>query len=76
MVRNIGLRNLSDTIRQVVFSGTLDFPLVYTKNGPYELGSSFKEIFLVAPFEKNPNLIVFSLILKSEFLGLLEVLFR
>ena len=62
--------------RQVVLSSTLDFLLVFTLDGLPELGSSFKEIFLVAPFEKNPKLIVFSLILKSEFLGLLEDLFR
>ena len=62
--------------RQVVFSITLDFLLVYTQYGPPEQESSFKKIFLVAPFEKNPKLIVFSLILKSEFLGLLEDLFR
>ena len=75
-----GSRNLGGTIRsnyrQVVFSITLDFPLVYTQYGPPEQESSFKKIFLVAPFEKNPKLIVFSLILKSEFLGLLEDLFR
>jgi len=44
--------------RQVVFSITLDFRLVYTQYGPPEQGSSFKKIFLVAPFEKNPKLIV------------------
>ena len=70
----------SDTIRsnnrQVVFSITLDFLLVYTQYGPPEQESSFKEIFLVALFEKNPKLIVFSIILMSEFLGLIENLFR
>ena len=62
--------------RHGVLGSTLDFLLVYTQDGLLELGSSFKEIFLVAPFEKNPKLIVFSLILKSEFLGFLEDLFR
>ena len=67
---------IRSSYRQAVFSITLDFPLVYTQYGPPEQESSFKKIFLVAPFEKNPKLIVFSLILKSEFLGLLEDLFR
>ena len=58
------------------FSITLNFSLVFTQDGLPELGSSFKEIFLVALFEKNPKLIIFPLILQSEFLGLLEDLFR
>ena len=40
--------------RPVVLSSTLDFLLVLTLDGLFELGSSFKEIFLVAPYEKNP----------------------
>ena len=62
--------------RQVVFSITQDFRLDYAQYGPPEQESRFKKIFRVAPFEKNPKLIVFYLILKSEFLGLLEDLFR
>ena len=53
--------------RQVVFSITLDFLLVYTQYGPPEQESSFKKIFLVAPFEKNPKLIVFHPILHPDF---------
>ena len=70
------MNTIRSNYRQVVFSITLDFPLVYTQYGPSEQESSFKKILIVAPFEKNPKLIVFSLILKSEFLGLLEDLFR
>ena len=62
--------------RQAVFSITLNFPLEFTQDGLPELGSSFKEIFLVAPFEKNPKLIVFHPILHLDFTGLLENLFR
>ena len=62
--------------RQVVFSITLDFPLDYAQYGSPEQESSFKKIFFVAPFEKNPKLSVFSFILKSEFLGLVEDIFR
>ena len=62
--------------RQVVFSITLNFPLVFTQDGLPELGSSFEEIFLVAPFEKNPKLIIFYPILHLDFRGLLENLFR
>ena len=69
-----------DTIRsnyrQVVLRSTLDFLLVYTQDGLPELGSSFKEIFLVALFEKNPKLIIFHLTLHLKFIGLLESLFR
>ena len=62
--------------RQVVLSSTLDFLLVYSLDGLPELVSSFKEIFHVAPFEKNPKLIIFHLPLHSKFIGLLESLFR
>ena len=62
--------------RQVVFLSTRDFLLVYTQDGLPELGSSFKEIFLVALFKKNPKFIVFPLDLYSEFTGLLESLLR
>ena len=54
---------------QVVLSSTLDFSLVFTLDGLPELGSSFKEIFLVALFEKNQ-------ILHSEFTELIENIFR
>ena len=51
------LGNTGDTIRpnyrQVVFSITLNFPLVFTQDGLPELGTSFKETFLVAPFKKK-----------------------
>ena len=53
--------------RQVVFSITLNFPLVFTQDGLPELESSFKEIFLVTPFANNPKLIIFHLILQSDF---------
>ena len=62
--------------RQVVLRSTLDFLLVYTQDGLPELGSSFKEIFLVALFEKNPKLIISHLTLHLEFIELLECLFR
>ena len=62
--------------RQAVFSITLNFPLEFTQDGLPELGSSFKEIFLVALFKKNPKFIVFPLDLYSEFTGLLESLLR
>ena len=65
------LDTIRSNYRQVVFSITLDFLLEYTQYGPPEQESSFKKIFLVAP-----KVIVFSLILKSEFLGLLEDLSR
>ena len=39
--------------RQAVFSITLNFPLEFTQDGLPELGSSFKEIFLVAPFVRH-----------------------
>ena len=58
--------------RQVVLRSTLDFLLVYTQNGLLELGSSFKEIFLVAPFEKNPKLTIFYPVLHTDFRGLLK----
>ena len=51
---------------------TLNFPIVYTQDGLSEPGSSFKEIFLVAPLEKNPKLMIFHFILQSEFTKLLE----
>ena len=62
--------------RQAVFSITLNFPLEFTQDGLPELGSSFKEIFLVALFEKNPKLIIFHFILHPDSRGLLENLFR
>ena len=62
--------------RKVVLSSTPDFLLIYTLDGPPELGSSFKEIFYVAPFEKNPKLIIFHLTLHLKFTGILESLFR
>ena len=55
---------------------TLDSLLVFTLDGLSELGSSLKEIFLVAPFEKSPKLIIFQQILHSEFTGLIENIFR
>ena len=42
--------------RQVVLSSTLDFLLVFTLDGLPELGSSFKEIFLVAASEKKSKI--------------------
>ena len=60
----------------MAFSITLNFSLVYTQDGLSEQGSSFKEIFLVAPFEKNPKLIVFHPILHPDFRELLENFFR
>ena len=39
--------------RQVVFRSALDFMLVYIQDVLPVLIYSFKEIFLVAPFEKN-----------------------
>ena len=71
-----GQSTICSNYRQMVFSITLYFLLVYIQYGPPEQESSFKKNFLVAPFEKNPKLIVFSLILKTEFLGLLEDLLR
>ena len=62
--------------RQVVLGSTLDFLLVYTQDGLPELGSSFKEIFLVALFGKNLKLIIFHLTLHLEFIELLESIFR
>ena len=62
--------------RQVVLGSTLDFLLVYTQDGLPELGSSFKEFFLVALFEKNPKLIIFHFTLLVEFIEFLESLFR
>ena len=62
--------------RQVVFLSTRDFLLVYTQDGLPELGSSFKEIFLVALFDKNPKLIIFHCKLHPDFRGLLKNLFR
>ena len=56
----------------MVLSSTLDFLLVFTLDGLPELVSSFKEIFLVAPFEISPELIIFHHILYSEFTGLNE----
>jgi len=71
---------VGDTIhsnyRQVVFSITLNFPLEFTQEGLPELGSGFKEIFLVALFEKNPKLIIFHPIMHPDFRELLENLFR
>ena len=55
---------------------TLNFPIVYTQDGLSEPGSSFKEIFLVAPFEKSPKLMIFLCILHSEFTQLIENIFR
>ena len=62
--------------RQVVLSSTLYFLLAFALDGLPELGSSFKEIFLVALFEKNPKLIIFHSMLHLDFRGLLENLFR
>ena len=60
----------------MAFNITLDFPLVYAQYGPPEQKYSFKKIFLVAPYEKKSKIDLFNLILKSEFSGLLEDLFR
>ena len=70
------LPTIRSNYRQVVFSSTLDFLLVHTQDRLPELVSNFKEIFLVAPFEKNPKLITFHPILHTDFTGLLENLFR
>ena len=43
----------------MVFYSTLDFWLVFTLDRLSELGSSFKEIFLLAPFERSPKLMIF-----------------
>ena len=59
---------------QVVFHRTLDFMLVYTQEGLPELGSSFKEIFLGALFEKKGKK-KFPLLLQWEFKGLIKRLF-
>ena len=50
----------------MVLSSTLDILLVYALDGLPEVGSSFKEIFHVAPFEKNPKLNVFSRVLRDS----------
>ena len=60
----------------MVLSSTLHFLLAFALDGLPELGSSFKEIFLVAPFEKSPKLIIFHYILHSEFTGVIENIFR
>ena len=52
---------------QTTASSTLDFLLVHTQDRLPELVSNFKEIFLVAPFEKNPKLIIFHPILHTDF---------
>ena len=70
------LDTIHPNYRQAVFSITLNFPLEFTQDGLPELGSSFKEIFLVALFEKNPKLIIFHSILHPHSRGLLENLFR
>ena len=62
--------------RQVVLSGTLDFLLVFTLDGLRGLGSSYKKMFLVAPFEKSPKFMIFHQILYSEFTRLIENIFR
>ena len=54
--------------RQVVFIITRNFLLVYTQDGLPELGSSFKEIFLVALFEKKSKIDYFSSYVASRFL--------
>ena len=72
----IAHNSIRSNYRQVVFSITLNFPLVFTQDGLPELGSSFIEIFLEAPFEKSPKLIIFHPILHSEFTGLVENIFR
>ena len=72
----ISHNTIRSNYRQVVFSITLNFPLVFTQDGLPELGSSFKEIFLVAPCEKNQKLIIFHPILHQDFRGLLENIFR
>ena len=53
-------------------SSTLDFLLLFLLDELPELGSSFKEIFLVAHFDKSLKLITFHYILHSEFTGLTE----
>ena len=60
------LSTVRPNYRQVVFSITLNFSLVFTQDGLPELGFSFKEIFLVALFEKNPKLIIFHSILHPD----------
>ena len=73
-------RSCLDTIhsnyRRVVLSSTQDFLLDFTLDGLPELGYSFREILLVAPFEKSPKLIIFHQILHSEFTGLIKNIFR
>ena len=70
------LYTIRSNYRQVVLKSTLNFLLVYTQDGLPELGSSFKEIFLVALFEKNQKLMIFHLTLHLEFIELLESRFR
>ena len=52
----LDIPTIHSNYRQVVLSSTLDFLLVFTLDGLPELGSSFKEIFFVAPFEKNSKI--------------------
>ena len=76
LLRRLRVRTIHSNYRQVVLSSTLDFLLVSTLDGLPELGSSFIEIFLEAPFEKSPKLIIFHPILHSEFTGLIENILR
>ena len=58
--RNKGC-TIRSNYRQVVLFSTSDFLLLYTLDGLPHLEYTFKEIFHVAPFEKNPNLWFFIL---------------
>jgi len=49
------MSTIHSNYRQVALSSTLDILLVFTLDGLPELGSSFKEIFFEAPFEKSLN---------------------
>ena len=76
-VRQVVLFNtIHPNYGQVVFSITLNFPFVFTQDGLPKVGSSFKEIFVVALFEKNQKLIIFHPIMHSDFRELLENIFR
>ena len=58
LLRRLRVRTIHSNYRQVVLSSTLDFLLVFTLDRIPELGSSFKEIFLVALFKRNPKLMI------------------
>ena len=51
--KKANVRTIHSNYRQVVLSSTLHFLLAFALDGLPELGSSLKEIFLVAPFETS-----------------------